>query len=70
MAGSEVRLKPCPFCGEPPKRFDPGPATPFFAIGCGNMDCSAVAYVAIRGKESDAIVDWNRRQKGTPHAGD
>lgn len=50
---SEIKLKPCPFCGGKAK------------LPCGNLDCGILAQTADRPTPQEAAKLWNARcEKG------
>lgn len=56
---TEIKLKPCPFCGKKPKTL-----TSEFGkrhnIECRNPDCHCTVFASGTTKE-EAAVKWNRR---------
>ena len=56
---SDIKLKPCPFCGKPP-----GASIEYenYIIRCQNQDCLVTALVCEEVEDKqEAITAWNRR---------
>jgi hypothetical protein len=53
-----LRLKPCPFCGEPAMLQSVATYPPAFRAGCVECDCVLETYNEV---EVEAVLTWNRR---------
>lgn len=59
-------LKPCPFCGEPPKINEyHGSAIPEYSVDCMNDNCPAYAGSSLKETKEETIEAWNTRAERT-----
>ena len=62
----EIKLKPCPFCGQGVKHYIREAGWMFaaeFIVGCYSESCFIRPNSTAVNKE-DAIIKWNTRRKG------
>lgn len=57
MSKKLVELKPCPFCGQEPKRVQSG----LYYVMCANPKCLVSTFTVGYVRMSDATKAWNRR---------
>lgn len=65
---SELKLKPCPFCGGEAvlKRVPFTAVTPYY-VRCDNRECAVMAATCNRETAEEAIELWNRRANDERH---
>ena len=60
---SEIKLKPCPFCGGKAELMKNAfwPSTDWWYAACSNLDCGILVQTADRLTPQEAAKLWNRR---------
>lgn len=60
--GSDIKLKPCPFCGGEAKIIHANDVTLPYRIRCKNINCDVRPSTTWFKYEEDAITKWNTRK--------